>query len=325
MKDASTLSTKIQQLHRLKSLLQLSRPLNLFIVGITMYITRHVVLTDVLSKGYTGDFILNDIAFGSLVLAAMLITAAGNIINDYFDQKVDKINKPDRVFVGKTISRRVAIFLHQFLNISAVLLVARISWQHDYWLPVGFPIIIITLLWWYSPVIKKKPVVGNVLVAGCTALVPVFAVIYDVQLLEIPLKAVSYGSTNLFYYTWFWIIGIGGFAFVLTMIREVVKDTQDIPGDSTADYKTLPIIWGMPRTKRYVFVWMLVFVLMTGVSMARLTETRDLALFAGLLILPWFIALMKLNRAQAPRDFAGVSFWIKALMLGGLLLLLLIL
>ncbi len=319
------MSTKIQQLQRLKSLFLLSRPLNLFIVGITMYITRHVVLTDVLSKGFSGEFILNNLAFGFLVMAAMLITAAGNIINDYFDQKVDKINKPNRVFIGKTISRRAAILLHQLLNVIAVALVGYVSFQHGYWLPMIFPIIIITMLWFYSPVLKKKPVMGNLLVALCTALVPVFAVIYDVQLLEQSLKAVSHNSTNLFYYTWFWILGIGGFAFVLTMIREVVKDAQDIPGDSTADYHTLPIIWGTARIKRYVLAWMMAFAIMTGICMMRLTETRDIMLFTGLLVLPWIMALYKLKGAGTPGDFAGVSFWIKALMLGGLLLLLLIL
>lgn len=319
------MSTKIQQLQRLKSLLLLSRPLNLFIVGITMYITRHVVLTDVLSKGFSGKFILNNLAFGLLVLAAMLITAAGNIINDYFDQKVDKINKPERVFIGKFISRRAAILMHQVLNISAVVTVIRVSYQHDYWLPIAFPLLIITLLWWYSPVLKKKPIMGNLLVAVCTALVPVFAVIYDVQLLEVQLKSVAYGTTNLFYYTWFWILGIGGFAFVLTMIREVVKDAQDIPGDTTADYQTLPILWGTARTKRYILAWMLVFALMTAVCMLRLTETNDVMLFSALLILPWLMAIIQLNAAKSSGDFAKVSFWIKGLMLGGLLLLLLIL
>jgi 4-hydroxybenzoate polyprenyltransferase len=319
------LSTKIQQLQRLKALLLLSRPLNLFIVGITMYITRHVVLTDVLSKGFTGDFILTNPAFGLLVLAAMLITAAGNIINDYFDQKVDKINKPERVFIGKTISRRTAILMHQLLNLSAVGLVAWVSYPLHYWRPMAIPVLIMTLLWWYSPVIKKKPILGNLLVACCTALVPVFAVIYDVQLLELPLKSVTHGSTNLFLYTWMWIFGISGFAFVLTMIREVVKDAQDIPGDRTADYQTLPIVWGINRTRRYVLAWMLVFIGMVWLCMTRLSENRDILLFTVLLILPWFMAMIKLRKAGTSQDFAGVSFWIKAIMIGGLLLLLLIL
>lgn len=299
--------------------------MNLFIVGITMYITRHVVLTDVLAKGYQGEFILSDIAFGLLVLSAMLITAAGNIINDYFDQKVDKINKPDRVLVGKSISRRIAIFMHQLLNVAALAIVAAVSFRQGYWLPLAFPLLIITLLWWYSPVIKKKPFYGNLVVAVCTALVPVFAVIYDVQLLENELKAIALGSTNLYHYAWLWILGIGGFAFVLTMIREVVKDAQDIAGDRTADYHTLPIIWGVTRTKQYIMLWMIVFAVMTGVCMSRLTALQDIMLISALLVIPWLIALSKLKSTSSAEDFAGVSFWIKALMLGGLLLLLLIL
>jgi 4-hydroxybenzoate polyprenyltransferase len=319
------LSTKIQQLTRLKSIFLLSRPINLFIVGVTMYITRYVVLNDALHKGFSGELPIKNLHFALLVAAAMMITAAGNIINDYFDQKVDRINKPDRIIVGKTVSRRGAILLHQLLNATSVFFVGIVCYAYQFWSPIIIPIIIITLLWWYSPVLKKKPLAGNFLVAICTALVPVFAGVFDVQLLARELSMIEIGSISLYQYTWLWIVTIAAFAFVLTIIREAVKDAQDIPGDRAADYQTLPIVWGIDRTRNYVYAWMFVFALMTAMCMTRLEQAMDLALFAVLLVAPLSMALLRLRNARQSSDFGRVSYWIKVLMLGGLLLMLLLL
>ena len=307
---------------RLKSIFLLSRPLNLFIVGATMYITRYVVLSDIWHKGSSGHFPLKHDHFALLVIASIMITASGNIINDYFDQKVDRINKPDRVIIGKSVSRRGAILLHQLLNLAAMIMVGRVCFQYNFWLPIIIPLVIITMLWWYSPVIKKKALVGNVLVALCTALVPVFAGIYDIELQSNELKQVLYNTMNLYHYAWLWIIALAGFAFVLTMIREAVKDAQDLPGDQAANYHTLPIVWGIKRMRRYVYIWMAIFALMVMLCMMHVQQATDHALFITLLLFPLSMAAARLKTAQQPSDFGRVSFWVKVLMFGGLLLLL---
>lgn len=307
---------------RLKSILMLSRPLNLFIVAITMFLTRYVVLVDVLGKGGKEDLALSHLHFTSLVLSALLITAAGNVINDYFDQKVDKINKPEKVIVGKTINRKVAILVHQGLNTLAFLLVFWVSWKTHFWQLLIFPSVITFLLWWYSPIFKKKPLIGNLLVALCTASVPVFAVISDIHILGHSLRNHSHVGMSLYTYAWLWVLGIAAFAFVLTMIREAVKDVQDSPGDSVEQYKTLPIIWGIQLTKRYVLVWMFVFFAMTGWCMSRTDTFNDLIWIASCLALPMAIALIQVMRATTPESFGRVSRWIKWVMVGGLLLIL---
>ncbi len=290
-----------------------------------MYITRYVVLSDVWHKGSSSHFPLKHGHFALLVLASMMITASGNIINDYFDQKVDRINKPNRVIIGKSVSRRGAILLHQLLNVAAMVMVGWVCFLYNFWLPIIIPLVIITMLWWYSPVIKKKAVAGNVLVALCTALVPVFAGIYDIELESNELKKVLFNTMNLHHYAWFWVGALAGFAFVLTMIREAVKDAQDIPGDQAANYHTLPIVWGIKRTRRYVYIWMAIFALMVMLCMMHVQQTIDYALFIVLLLFPLCMAALRLKTAQQPTDFGLVSFWIKVLMLGGLLLLLLML
>jgi 4-hydroxybenzoate polyprenyltransferase len=290
-----------------------------------MYITRYVLLADVLEKEGNTLLALSPMRFGALVLSALLITAAGNVINDYFDQKVDKINKPDKVIVGKSVNRKVAILIHQGMNLLALGLVVWVSIQVSFWQLLILPLLIMFFLWWYSPVFKKKPVVGNLLVAFCTAAVPVFAVSADLYLARQTLTAATWQGNNLYAYAWFWVLGVSAFAFVLTMIREAVKDAQDEPGDREERYQTIPIIWGMQRTKRYVISWMVVFFLMTGWCATRITTTYDMTWLVACLVLPMLAALTFIVKANKPSDFGKASRWIKVVMLGGLLLILAIL
>lgn len=310
---------------RLKSILLLSRPLNLFIVAVTMYITRYVLLMDVLEKQGTAGLVLSGIHFSALVLAALLITAAGNVINDYFDQKVDKINKPDKVIVGKTVNRKMAILIHQGLNAVALGLVLWVGISSSFVELTVVPLIIMFLLWWYSPVFKKKPIIGNALVAFCTAVVPVFAVLTDLHLLKPEMTAFTWKGMSLNTYAWLWVFGVALFAFVLTMIREAVKDAQDEPGDREGNYQTIPIIWGLQRTKRYVTAWMVVFLVMACWCLTRIDTASDMAWLIACLILPMLLALYSVNVAKSPGDFGKVSRWIKVVMLGGLLVMLAIL
>ncbi|MFM7726552.1 MAG: geranylgeranylglycerol-phosphate geranylgeranyltransferase, partial [Flavobacteriales bacterium] len=268
---------------------------------------------------------LSPIHFSALVLSALLVTAAGNVINDYFDQRVDKINKPERIIVGKKINRKHAILIHQGLNILAFALVFWVATSNRYWMVLLFPLATTFMLWWYSPVFKKKPLIGNVIVAMCTALVPVFAAICDLQIMQPQLALLSYSSGTLYNYAWLWILGIAAFAFVLTMIREVVKDAQDEPGDRSEHYQTLPILWGTQRTKRYVMGWIIIFFAMVAACAFRITNATDMLWLVGCLVAPMMVALYRVYAATTSADFGKVSSWIKLVMLGGLLLLVAIL
>jgi len=305
---------------RLISVIQLSRPVNLFIVAVTMYISRYVVLAEVLSKGGIDSLKLSPLHFSALVLSALLVTAAGNVINDYFDQRVDKINKPDRIIVGKKINRKHAILIHQGLNILSFLLVFWVAASYHYWGVLLFPLATTFMLWWYSPVFKKKPLIGNLIVALCTALVPVFAVICDLQILREQLSLAIYSNDSLYSHAWLWILGVSAFAFVLTMIREVVKDVQDEPGDRSEHYQTIPILWGIRNTKRYVIGWITVFFAMVVACSFRMTNITDIFWLLGCLVLPMLVALYRVYTAKSSSDFGKVSRWIKLVMLGGLVL-----
>ena len=290
-----------------------------------MYITRYVLLTDVLEKQGEARLVLSGIHFSALVLSALLITAAGNVINDYFDQKVDKINKPEKVIVGKTVNRKMAILIHQGLNVLALGLVLWVGISSSYVELTIVPLLIMFLLWWYSPVFKKRPLIGNAVVAFCTAVVPVFAVITDLHLLKAEMTTFFWKGMSLYTYAWLWVFGVALFAFVLTMIREAVKDAQDEPGDRAGNYQTIPILWGIQRTKRYVTGWMILFLVMSGWCLTRMDIQSDMLWLIACLIVPMLLAMYFVNVAKSPRDFGKVSRWIKVVMLGGLLLMLAIL
>ncbi len=310
---------------RLKYILLLSRPVNLIIVAVTMFITRYVVLKNILAKGGTYSLALSNLDFSSLVLSALLITAAGNVINDYFDQRVDKINKPEKVIIGKNVNRKVAILVHQGLNVIAFALTLRVAILTSIWLLLLFPLAITFVLWWYSPIFKKKPLIGNLLIALCTASVPVFAVITDLLLLRSSLLTQNVGSLTLSEHAWLWVLGIAAFAFVLTMIREAVKDAQDEPGDRTERYQTIPILLGIRPTKRYVIAWIALYLCMVGWCMSRTASATDMMWIVGCLTLPMLVALYYVLKANMPADFGKASRWIKIVMLGGLLLMLVLL
>ena len=305
----------------IKSVILLSRPVNLLIIAVTMAIARWVVLGNLLLKADVTSLPLSTLHFTFLTLAAMLIAAAGNIINDYFDQRADKINKPHKVRIGRSVNRKVAILIHQSLNAIGLALVFWVGWRNSYLFLLILPLLIALLLWSYSPLFKKKPLVGNLLVALCTAAVPVFAVAADLHLLRHSnLLTNKLATADIGEKVWPVILAISAFAFVLSMIREAVKDVEDEPGDRSELYQTIPILWGMKRTKRYVIGWIIVFLMMVAFLALHNSSLQNTIIIFSLLAIPALIALFFVVRAKVTSDFSKVSLLIKLIMLCGLIL-----
>ncbi|MGN0187366.1 MAG: geranylgeranylglycerol-phosphate geranylgeranyltransferase [Paludibacteraceae bacterium] len=184
-----------------------------------------------------------------LIISATTLTAAGGyVINDYFDLKIDRINRPDKVIIGNRIDKRTAMRLYQATTAAGVIigLVAAIvlrSWT------VGMIFVIVPgMLWFYSASYKRQFLIGNLIIALSTALVPLLPFIVECSLLtdkynflirETPILKTLYG----------WGCGFALFAFLWTLIREIVKDLQDEYGDREMECRTVPIICGITWTK----------------------------------------------------------------------------
>jgi len=276
---------KKHQALSLGAIAQLTRFWNLVIIGIAQYFTAFFLV---------GTHTLSDPALLLLSFSTILIAAAGYIINDYYDVKIDLINKPERVVIGKTIARRYAILLHSVLSFAGVALGLLLSWQ-----VAAINFFASFLLWFYSNHLKRLPFVGNFVVALLTGL--------------------SVALINLLYHqsaTLIYIYAV--FAFMITLVREIIKDMEDLKGDNTYGCKTLPIVWGIPKTRQFIYA--ILFLFIAGVLVIHV-EFVDLpvAYFTLFLFVPLFVLMLRLARADTKKDFYHLSTLSKVIMLLGIL------
>src|SRR5687768_6379875 len=138
------------------SFARLTRVWNLIIIALAQYLTAAFLIDP--------KTILDPRLF-ILSLSTVLIAAAGYIINDYYDIKIDLINKPERVVIGKGITRRYAILYHTLLSFAGVAIGTFLNWKIGV-LNLGAAF----LLWWYSNSLKRQPLIGNIVVSLLTAL-----------------------------------------------------------------------------------------------------------------------------------------------------------
>ncbi len=307
------------------NIFKLARPTNLLIIVATMYSLRYLVMWPILKSASIGmEFRLNSLEFMFSCIIVLLTTAAGNMINDYFDQKVDKINKPERVIVGKSVKRRVAMILHQVLNILAVVFCGFLCLKTGFWWPILIPIGAATLLWWYSPNLKQKAFWGNFTVALLVAMVPLWTGIFEIHELKVR-YADTLVNPELFFFTlWKWLLIYSGFSFLLTLAREAQKDLEDIQGDLEGNYHTLPIKIGEKKTKQYI-VALLIFTAITALAGSFVifkpagSYLITLILILAIIVLPILVSVWQTLQAGNKTGYRSASKWTKIAMAGGIL------
>tara|TARA_B110000046_G_scaffold28052_1_gene28717 strand:- start:11865 stop:12845 length:981 start_codon:yes stop_codon:yes gene_type:complete len=311
--------------------LRLIRFPNLVIIALTQYAIRFGIIYPFLNQAGL-DLFLSEKLFAMLVGATVLIAAAGYIINDYFDVKLDLINKPKQLIIGKSITRRQAMFLHTTVNMAGLLLALYVAISIHHPMLVLFQIASAALLWFYSINFKKQILIGNVIIAALTALVPFTAGYYEIVALFDNLSQQEVNSTihtesirSLLFsiqYLLYWVIGYSAFAFILTFIREVVKDCEDIEGDKEFGCKTLPIVHGIPKAKMVANLSVaLLVILLTFLEFIQI-NSKDWISFSYFFILisiPLLWLMIKIRKAKTKKHFFIISQVLKVLMLVGIL------
>ncbi|HEX8328453.1 MAG TPA: geranylgeranylglycerol-phosphate geranylgeranyltransferase [Hymenobacter sp.] len=240
--------------------------------------------------------------FGLLVLAALLVAAAGYIINDYYDVKIDAINRPDRLVIGRVVRRRKAMLAHVLMSGTGVLLA---TWLHPVLGAVTFGTAL--LLWGYSARFKRVALAGNASIATLTAAL--------VLLPELQLQLARNDSNSV---VWPYALA----AFLLTMVREIVKDVEDMRGDSQHGCRTLPLVVGVARTKWVTGFFLACLGLLTVGATYRVFDSGHWPLGTWLLLLvllPMAQLARLLIRADRRRHFRHLSAWCKGIMLAGVL------
>ncbi len=265
--------------------MRLTRAWNLVVIVFAQYFTAYF-----LAKAD----ILHDFSLFLLSLSTVLIAAGGYVINDYYDVKIDYVNDPERVVVGRTIHRRVAILLHVALSVLGIIIGLFVSWKLAL-----VNIFSVSVLWFYSNLLKRLPFIGNVTVALLTgSSIAILLFLYSTNAVLILIYAL--------------------FSFFMTLVREIIKDMEDLKGDNTYGCKTLPIVWGIRKTKIMLYLLVIVFSIIVAV-INQLYVNLPIIYFVMLLFVPLAWLVTRLVRADTKKDYGWLSSFCKVIMLLGIL------
>ena len=298
--------------------LKLVRWPNLVFIILTQILFEYCVLQPIFIKAGVANAI-HGIYFILVCGSYILIAASGYIINDYFDLNIDLVNKPKKVIVSKSIIRRWALFWHIFLSAVAVFSCIYVD-RHTTSKFVGITAFsCVILLFFYSISLKKKNLWGNVVVSVLTA-----SSIFSLTLFE----------NSLVYHHVFGENGIHdnkiirftilytSFAFIISLIREVIKDMEDVDGDSKYGCRTMPIVWGINSSKVFVAVWLVVLlaiIIILQLYVLQFGWWISVLYSLATIIFPLFVIFRKLFKAQSSKDFHQLSSLVKLVMFTGIL------
>lgn len=290
------------------SFLKLIRTKNLLMVLLTMILTKYALIdTYVVSASSNIEFLI-------LSFSIMFITAGGYVVNDIFDVEVDKINKPEKVIISKSISKKQAWILYITFNFIGLFLGVYISICKQLTSFSFYFIGTLLLLFFYSKYLKRLPLIGNLLISILVSM-PIFLV-YEFQNI-VAIKSNMF--TNLFLFIV--ILQYLVFAFLSTFIREIIKDIEDVKGDYNLDMKTLPILLGRKRTRNIAIVFTMVLFSFLIFNFKEAINSKSYLLisfiFIGIVLVSYM--LYKLWNAETKKQFHYISNLMKIIMLLGIL------
>ena len=241
---------------------------NLLIMAFTQYMVRWFLLEPFLELQHADEpfslwhmeMAMSGIDFFLLVLSTVMIGAAGYIINDYFDIRIDEVNRPATNMVGKGIKRRVAMAAHMTLNILGAGIGIWLSWKYNQFRVGSFLYITApALLWFYSTNLKRQFFAGNFVIALLSGLVPLVVALFEVPNIH---RNFPDAEGNYLHVVFQATLVLSLFAFTVSLLREIIKDVEDYEGDMTYGCKTMPIVIGIARTK-YVLTAIVVILIVS--------------------------------------------------------------
>ena len=245
-------------MERFRDIMNLVRWGNLLFLAVLIWVMEKWVAVSVF---YTFGLpeVLPEPVLWLLIAATVLIAAGGYVINDYFDIKIDRINRPDRVIVSETVSKPAAMRLSIGLSATGMVLgILTAVLVHSWTLGVIF-VLVPGLLWFYSSAYKRQFVIGNLIVAFVSAVTPFLVGLANESMFGSFLESrdlvtITDRLAPSITYLYAWLGGFSALIFLYTWIREILKDMQDQMGDRELECRTMPIKWGESGTKIFVTV-----------------------------------------------------------------------
>ena len=299
--------TRQQKLLALKiaSLFSVVRGYNIPVIVLAQYLSAIFILSP---KNFSAMQIILDPNIFILVLASSLSIASGYIINNFYDSAKDLINRPRKSMLDRLVSQKTKLYVYFTLNFFVVLISAFISWR-----VMLFFSAYIFLIWFYSHKLKKYAIIGN-LTAAFLAVFPFFGILiyyFKKELYQ------SYEiETGI-------IFSHAVFLFLLLLIREIIKDLENIPGDLINNYLTIPVVYGEGIAK-----WVVTFLAFATIfPVYLLTDVydvgyMDLYFYICLGVLVFFV--IYLWKANSKEQFLTLHNILKMLIVSGVFCIVLI-
>lgn len=291
---------------------------NLVFIALTQALFQYCILHPLFQQ-QAAQPVFDVANLGLLIFSSVLIAAGGYIINDYFDINIDGINKPHKQIIGKSISRRLAIIWHSILSFIGVCLSFYLGWRIGIWWIGPANILCTILLFAYSATFKKRFLSGNIIISILTAWS--VGILGLASFYEVFYQNSAYNHLNpsrIFRFT----ILYASFAFIISAIREAIKDMEDMEGDARYDCKTLPIVAGLNAAKTYTIVWLVVLIgALVIVQFYALQFNWWIAILycTFFIIVPSVKIVNELIKAQTRKEFHRLSNFTKLIMLLGIL------
>jgi len=298
-----------------------------------MYTIRFFLVRAILQSAYL-DLLFTQQQFFALVLSTLFIAAGGYIINDYFDLAIDRINKPDKVFIGNIITTQQALVLHTILSLVGIAIALVLGIKVGVYKLAVIQAITVGLLWFYSSEFKRQFLIGNLVIALLSGLVPLIVVAFEMPLLIANFKTIIIENEDAFmlnkniplamlqnlHTVWIFVISFAAFAFLLTLIREIIKDTEDYVGDEAYGCRTIPVKLGVANTKKIIIGLCILVVTLLGILQYKQFIVKDYFSMIYTIVfvtLPLLILCYLILNANTKKHFSKASIFSKIIMVLG--------
>jgi len=311
---------KISAWRWLVGLVRFIRLPNLVIVVLIEFLLRYSILKPILFSD-TSEYMTSLPEFIIFVITTLLLAIGGYVINDYFDIKIDQVNRPDQIVVSRIVAPRTAMKIHLAVNIVAVILGFYLAYRiHSIWFGLLFPCGAF-FFWFYSARWKQLLIWKNLIVAFISALLIMLVLLFEFFHLRLHPEYFSevIGKLNGVFLIF---LGYAGFAFLVSLFREVIKDIEDLQGDEQYGTRSLPSVFGIKWSKSVVIGLIFSTMFLLGYCQVVLYRFGLEMLFWYFMIavqMPAISLIIVIVRAGKKQDFQLASGLAKLIMLTGIL------
>ena len=300
----------------------LLRPVNLLVIMVTQVLIYYfIILPPLIVNNITPA--LDGILIPLFISVTVILAAGANIINDIKDQAIDLHNKPDKVLVTEKNSKSVLIFYWTLLIAGGVIATFISTSIGKIELCLIYPVTAI-LLYYYSSHLKSTPLIGNIVVALFCAVV--ILIIWYAE--SSSLFMLKHDNIAEFEKTNFLLSGFTIFSFMSNFTRELIKDIEDIPGDTKCNIRTFAVSYGIDRTKILAMFTLLILWVISiawlGIGFQSFFNLHQTTISGLLILILPVLIWIKMRKAQLSSSFTQVSKLLKLYMLMGLVALLIL-